>query len=92
MNDPKPVSPRHRMQELLAVPERERTDAQWDELHELEIMLAPVNRGGRPTEQDAHRHVPAPTMQQQPGGRRGGPPGGKPGKRFRKRMPKGKVR
>lgn len=88
MNDPKPVSPRHRMQELLAVPERERTDAQWDELHELEIMLAPINRGGRP-EQDAHRNAPVPGRHP---GQRNGPPGGKPGKRFRKRMPKGKAR
>lgn len=78
------------MQELLAVPERERTDAQWDELHELEIMLAPVNRGGRPEPQDNPRHnAPAPGVHP---GRRNGPPGGKPGKRFRKRMPKGKGR
>lgn len=91
MNDPKQVSPRHRMQELLAVPERERTDAQWDELHELEIMLAPVNRGGRPQEQDQnqHRNASAPGHHS---GQRSGPPGGKPGKRFRKRMPKGKGR
>jgi hypothetical protein len=42
-------SPRQRLQALLAVPERERTDAQWDEINELEIMLAPGNREGAPT-------------------------------------------
>jgi hypothetical protein len=36
--------PRRRLRELLAVPERDRTDAQWDEINELEIQLAPGNR------------------------------------------------
>jgi hypothetical protein len=39
-----PGSPRARLQQLLAVPERDRTDEQWDELNELEIMLASGNR------------------------------------------------
>jgi hypothetical protein len=51
MNDPQQsTSPRRRMQELLAIPERMRTDEQWDELNELEISLAPVNRE-RPAQQ-----------------------------------------
>lgn len=33
-----------RLRELLAIPDRDRTDAQWDEVTELEIQLAPVNR------------------------------------------------
>jgi hypothetical protein len=33
-----------RLRELLAIPDRDRTDAQWDEITELEIQLAPVNR------------------------------------------------
>lgn len=42
---------RQRLRELLSVPERERSDAQWDEIIELEIRLAPgnqidPNRGG----------------------------------------------
>lgn len=37
-------NPRARMRELLAIPERDRTDAQWDELAELELRLAPGNR------------------------------------------------
>lgn len=40
------VDPRRRLRELLAVPERDRTDAQWDEINELEIQLAPGNRVG----------------------------------------------
>jgi hypothetical protein len=36
--------PRRRLRELLSVPERDRTDAQWDEINELEIQLAPGNR------------------------------------------------
>lgn len=36
MNAPQPVSPRRRMQELLAIPDSQRTEAQWDELNRLE--------------------------------------------------------
>jgi hypothetical protein len=36
--------PRRRLRELLAVPERERTDKQWDEIIALEIRLAPGNQ------------------------------------------------
>ena len=43
-----PISPQRRLQELRAVPERQRTDAQWDELNELEIMLASANRADGP--------------------------------------------
>lgn len=46
--------PRRRLRELLAVPERDRSDEQWDEINELEIQLAPGNRinpgqGGYPS-------------------------------------------
>jgi len=52
MNSSPPTSPRRRLQELLAIPDSQRTEAQWDELNELEIRLAPGNRepgggGGR---------------------------------------------
>ena len=33
---------------LLSIPDGERTDAEWDELNELEISLSPVNRVGAP--------------------------------------------
>lgn len=36
------------MQELLAIPDSIRSDAEWDELNELEIQLASVNREGAP--------------------------------------------
>lgn len=35
---------RRRLRELLSIPERDRTDEQWDEIIELEIQLAPGNR------------------------------------------------
>jgi hypothetical protein len=41
---PQGIDPRRRLRELLTVPERDRTDAQWDEINELEIQLAPGNR------------------------------------------------
>lgn len=43
-----PLDPRRRLRELLAIPERDRTDAEWDEINELEIQLAPGNRIGNP--------------------------------------------
>ena len=44
MNAPQKMSPRGRLQELLAIVESQRTDAQWDEIHELEIELSSANR------------------------------------------------
>jgi hypothetical protein len=41
---PPPPDPRRRLRELLAIPDRDRSDALWDELIELEIQLAPGNR------------------------------------------------
>jgi hypothetical protein len=46
-------SPRARLQTLLKIPERQRTDAEWDEIHELEIELAPGN-----TERPTQHRVP----------------------------------
>lgn len=42
--NPPAKDPRKRLQELLAISDRDRTDAQWDELVELEIQMAPGNR------------------------------------------------
>lgn len=44
MNDPQPLSPRRRLQMLLAIPDNQKTEAEWDEINELEITLAPGNR------------------------------------------------
>jgi len=89
MNEPQPVSPRRRLQELLAIPDSRRTEAQWDELNELEISLAPVNQAVNPDKQ----------RQRPNGGGGGGSPGGegrsgrgpksrKPSMRPQKRPPR----
>lgn len=41
---PQGFDSRRRLRELLSVPERDRSDEQWDEIIELEIQLAPGNR------------------------------------------------
>lgn len=41
---PQPNDNRRRLRELLSIPERDRSDEQWDEIIELEIQLAPGNR------------------------------------------------
>ena len=58
MNAPQSVSPRARLQELLAIPESRRTDAEWDEIHELEIRLSSANREQVP-DQGIRRDTPA---------------------------------
>ncbi len=68
------------MQALLAVPESQRTEAEWDELHELEIMLAPGNRQGAPGERAPQNRMAPPGY---PGA--GGPHRKKPGKKFHRR-------
>src|SRR6266567_2306698 len=60
MHAPQPMSPRGHLQELLAIPESRRTDAQWDEIHELEIKLSSANREQTP-EQGARRNTPGTT-------------------------------
>jgi hypothetical protein len=52
------MSPRARLQQLLAIPESRRTDAEWDEIHELEIKLSSANRE-QPPNQGARRDAPA---------------------------------
>lgn len=60
MNDPQPIDPRRRIRELLAIPDRDRTDAEWDELNELEIRTAPGNREVPERSQDKRFNQPAP--------------------------------
>ena len=81
MDKPQPNPARQRLQALLAVPEGQRTEAQWDELHELEITLAPGNREGAPLP-GAQRNRPAPGGQFPPGA---GAHRKKPGKKFHRR-------
>ncbi|MFT3850065.1 MAG: hypothetical protein QM739_15740 [Propionivibrio sp.] len=60
MNDPQPIDPRRRIRELLAIPDRDRTDAEWDELNELEIRTAPGNREVPERAQDKRFNQPSP--------------------------------
>jgi len=56
MNDSTTQDPRRRLRELLSIPERDRTDAQWDEIIEIEITLAPGNRDtDRPADRSPER-------------------------------------
>jgi hypothetical protein len=93
MNNPNPESPpenppvvapsndnRRRLRELLSIPERDRSDEQWDEIIELEIQLAPGNRIS------GNEHNEGPVRGQQPQGRSGGgAPGGSQQKKHRPR-------
>lgn len=70
--EPQPKDPARRLRELLAVPERDRSDPVWDEIVALEIQLAPGNRisphgdGGRRQESGQHQEP----RQRQDAGRR----------------------
>ncbi len=70
MTEPQNPSPRSRLQALLAIPDNQRTEEQWDELHELEITLAPGNRIGHQEKQN-----PLAGQGKGSGGGRGGPMG-----------------
>ena len=83
MNEPQTPSPRARLQALQAIPESKRTDAEWDELNELEILLASSNRQGAP-EQGARGNPPAPGGHPGPGAPRHGQ---KQGRRFHHQRP-----
>ena len=75
------------MQELLAVPENQRTEEQWDELNELEIMLAPGNREGAPSQnQNARQPSASPAGHAKPNSARQGK---NPSKKFHRRFRKG---
>jgi hypothetical protein len=86
MNDEQQsTTPQLRLQELLEIPDRQRSDAEWDELNELEIALASENRMGAPrtaaTKQLARRKPPAPANRLRPAGT-------SYGKRSRKKLRK----
>lgn len=92
MNKPQPISPRRRLQALLAIPERDRTDEEWDEMNELEIMLAPGNRGANQVENgqrnEQRNEQPLVPYSSQPGG---GVHGKRSAKQFHRRKRKNKV-
>lgn len=74
------ISSRQRLQELLGIPERQRTEAQWDEINELEIALTPVNRAAS-FDRNRRKEVVAPEKPRP----REGMPAKRPLKRLRKR-------
>src|ERR1044071_917997 len=98
MSEQQPMSPRQRLQALLAIPDRQRTDEQWDELIELEIVLAPGNREGAPQPGGGgggggggRRNPNSPQGGHSKPGGGGAPHGKKSGKKFHKRPPKGNA-
>ena len=82
---PPPIPPRARLQALLAIPERQRTDAEWDEINQLEIMLAPGNRETAP-DPGLRRNPNASPGHPRPGG---GQRGKNPPKKVHKKPRKG---
>ena len=94
--EPQAPDPRRRLRELLAIPERDRADAVWDEIIALEIDMAPGNRAQAPSADVGRRQEPGQRPQQ---GRRADQAQrqdpasrAKPGKRYfqkRKRGPSG---
>jgi hypothetical protein len=56
------------LRELLDIPDRERSDAEWDELNELEIALASGNRPGAAAQPAVRRNAPAPANRFRPAG------------------------
>jgi len=87
MNEPQPISPRRRLQELLAIPERQRTESEWDELNELEITLTPINREEAPN-QGVRHNAAVPAGHPSPGR---GAQGKKPFRKSHNRPPKAKA-
>ena len=84
MDEPEQAPPYQRLRELLAIPERQRTEAQWEEINELEIALTPVNRATT-TDRNVRRKTMTTSDPPKP---RDGPPGRRPLKKLRKRPPK----
>jgi hypothetical protein len=62
---PQAPDPRRRLRELLAIPDRDRTDAVWDEIIGLEIDLAPGNRALSPQADVGRRQEPGRRPEQQ---------------------------
>ncbi len=78
-----------RLRELLAIPERQRTDEQWDEIIDIEISLGPKKPSAnntynaRPDSQDPNKR---------PQGKRPGNKPAMPGKHVRKHRPPNPVK
>ncbi len=86
MNEPQVASPRRRLQELLAIPDNKRTEAEWEELNELEISLASVNQIGD-AQKGNRPNGGSPGGEGRPGGGRSSK-GRKPSMRPQRRPPR----
>lgn len=88
---PQTSSPQQRLRELQSIPDNQKTEAQWDEIIELEIALAqggrPINVGHKPqghaNQMKKHNGKP-----QGGGGSGGGGQAKKPQRKFHKRPAK----
>jgi len=60
---PQPLDQRRRLRELLTIPERDRTDEQWDEIIELEICLAPGNTSSPQQASNGQQQFPSRAQQ-----------------------------
>lgn len=79
MENDQPLSPRRRLQTLLAIPDSQRTEEQWDEIVELEITLAPGNREDGPgRDMRLASSQPQPQRKHQQHNKQGKPPQNKP--------------
>jgi len=72
--EPRPQDPRRRLRELLAIPERDRSDAVWDEIIALEIDLAPGNRASAPNTDGGRRNDQGRSQLPSSGPKQGGRP------------------
>jgi hypothetical protein len=70
----RPQDPRRRLRELLAIPERDRSDAVWDEIIALEIDLAPGNRASAANADSGRRNDGGRSQQPSSGPKQGGRP------------------
>lgn len=85
--EPQSQTPSRRLRELLAIPDRDRTDAVWDEIIGLEIDLAPGNRALSPQADVGRRQEPGRRQEQV---RQPQPTfGAKPVRRFAKKSRRG---
>lgn len=89
-----PTNPAARLRELLSIPERLRTDAQWDEIIDIEISMGPRKPSGNAKSQNPQQQFRQNEGRgghdKKPGGSGGGGGGGGGGnKHMRKRRPGG---
>jgi len=89
----RPPNPNARLRELLSIPERQRTDAQWDEIIEIEISQGPRKPSGnaKPQNQSQFRQSDnrGDRSEKKPPGGGGAGGGGGANKHMRKRRPGG---